>query len=548
MRKLNFILFMLLATATGAKAATYTSVDDLTKNKFMLVNTQGMAAYFYSGKGQNDIKFGAPELVKTNSDFAYLFQAEKVLEANDSTFYRIAIYYGGDDAKTYDHNGGPYLNIQPKQPDHGVVFCGGCKEDGNHKYGQDWNNGGLWYIDATDGGFTFRNRATHGYLGFSGFNYVSTAITYTCATADTYTDGVSTATTFTTVEQLTGNLFTIGTNGKLVCHTTNNDAHLVDESEASAMPDRLYKAQKVTVDGNDYYRIACYSVAGGAVTVVDDGAYLNTQACNGLFYGSCDAKQKNNKTYGQDVNNDGLWTIEYSTENNGFTFKNVGTSRYMNGTGTNETATYFTCKSRFTDQASTATYTRTVTDGNYLTLCLPYAATITGATVYEFKGVDKKDNPTAAYIEEYTGEKTEAGKPYILKATSSTVTATLDETSVAAVAGSNNGLVGTFAGQGAVKGTYVLSNNQWLLTVDGDLPTVGANRAWLNLEKATVVTTTPAAAKGIAIGFGNGTVTAISGVEKAAEGDGAVYNLQGVRVSHPTKGIYIKNGKKYIVK
>ena len=30
--------------------------------------------------------------------------------------------------------------------------------------------------------------------------------------------------------------------------------------------------------------------------------------------------------------------------------------------------------------------------------------------------------------------------------------------------------------------------------------------------------------------------------------DGAVYNLNGVRVTNPTKGLYIKNGKKYMVK
>ena len=30
--------------------------------------------------------------------------------------------------------------------------------------------------------------------------------------------------------------------------------------------------------------------------------------------------------------------------------------------------------------------------------------------------------------------------------------------------------------------------------------------------------------------------------------DGVIYNLSGMRVSQPTKGIYIKNGKKFIVK
>ena len=47
--------------------------------------------------------------------------------------------------------------------------------------------------------------------------------------------------------------------------------------------------------------------------------------------------------------------------------------------------------------------------------------------------------------------------------------------------------------------------------------------------------------------------TAIFGVKelkaKAAAGDGAIYNLQGIRVINPTKGgVYIQNGKKFIVK
>ena len=32
------------------------------------------------------------------------------------------------------------------------------------------------------------------------------------------------------------------------------------------------------------------------------------------------------------------------------------------------------------------------------------------------------------------------------------------------------------------------------------------------------------------------------------DSDGEVYNLQGIRVAHPQKGIYVKNGKKYVIK
>ena len=34
----------------------------------------------------------------------------------------------------------------------------------------------------------------------------------------------------------------------------------------------------------------------------------------------------------------------------------------------------------------------------------------------------------------------------------------------------------------------------------------------------------------------------------SAPSDSGFYNLQGIRISRPTKGIYIHNGKKYVIK
>ena len=43
--------------------------------------------------------------------------------------------------------------------------------------------------------------------------------------------------------------------------------------------------------------------------------------------------------------------------------------------------------------------------------------------------------------------------------------------------------------------------------------------------------------------------TAVQSVKViASETDGAIYNLSGQRVSSPSKGIYIQNGKKIIIK
>ena len=93
------------------------------------------------------------------------------------------------------------------------------------------------------------------------------------------------------------------------------------------------------------------------------------------------------------------------------------------------------------------------------------------------------------------------------------------------------------------EGIYVLANiNQvvgfYALEEGVKVP---AGKAYLNV---------PAGGDIKFIGFeGNGDATGIQGVEDAAEVEnGAIYNLAGQRVQNPTKGIYIVNGKKVLVK
>lgn len=82
-----------------------------------------------------------------------------------------------------------------------------------------------------------------------------------------------------------------------------------------------------------------------------------------------------------------------------------------------------------------------------------------------------------------------------------------------------------------------------LVTVDTEIP---ARKAYLE----TNLDITPASGD-IVLDFTDGGSTGISEVETDADvttGDDAWYNLQGMRVAHPAKGIYIHNGKKVIVK
>ncbi len=72
-----------------------------------------------------------------------------------------------------------------------------------------------------------------------------------------------------------------------------------------------------------------------------------------------------------------------------------------------------------------------------------------------------------------------------------------------------------------------------------------ANRAYLQIPKSAI--DTESSANGISFAV-EGEETAIQGVSTTATTDDAWYTLQGVRVAQPTRGLYIHNGKKVVVK
>lgn len=72
---------------------------------------------------------------------------------------------------------------------------------------------------------------------------------------------------------------------------------------------------------------------------------------------------------------------------------------------------------------------------------------------------------------------------------------------------------------------------------------VEARKAYLE----TTTDITPATGN-IELVFSDDPSTGITSVTVGKKGDDAYYNLQGVRVAHPTRGIYIHNGKKVIIK
>ena len=190
------------------------------------------------------------------------------------------------------------------------------------------------------------------------------------------------------------------------------------------------------------------------------------------------------------------------------------------------------------------TYTRTVTQGNYGTICLPYASSsYTGMELYEVSWLQKNgETPVNLYLDQLEeGNQLVAGKPYIFRATSTELTVTYTgEVALAPIPG-ENGLTGSFdaipAG-GALEGNYVIAQNKfWTATAEASAP---ANRAYIN---ATLVPTTePAKVPGRRrVSLGAAGENAETGV------DNIITSNAPIKVIENGQLIIIRNGEKYNV-
>ena len=183
-------------------------------------------------------------------------------------------------------------------------------------------------------------------------------------------------------------------------------------------------------------------------------------------------------------------------------------------------------------------YTRTVTNGNYGTICLSRAAaTIEGATMYRIVGGNASEGIT---IEEVASM--EAGKPYIFQASADQLTVTM--TGARADVQTANGLVGNLGATAITVPqnghSYVLSTN--LLYLVNSAVTIAPNRAYIDMDAITPVAPAQGAKRRViatynqATGIEDASAT-FGGSEKIFENgvlyiirDGVKYNATGVRV------------------
>ena len=193
-----------------------------------------------------------------------------------------------------------------------------------------------------------------------------------------------------------------------------------------------------------------------------------------------------------------------------------------------------------------ACYTRSTTEGNFGTICLPYdVISYTGAKFYKVAG-KMMDGDALSYITLEEVAEPKGGVGYLFQAEGAELTAYYVETGVLAEIENptSTGLVGSYESQYIPQGGYMLKNNKVYYVDKENYAKVGVNRAYIDLSN--IGEADESQAKLVRLVNGD-LATGVSRVQTEVA-DEAVFNLAGQRVSKTTKGVYIINGKKVAVK
>lgn len=180
-------------------------------------------------------------------------------------------------------------------------------------------------------------------------------------------------------------------------------------------------------------------------------------------------------------------------------------------------------------------YTRTVTPGQYGTLCLPYSGTFCGAKLYTIEG-KQMDGDEVTSVSLVEADTLLGGIPYIFLATDNLLE--VKYKGYEAEATSANGLVGSYAATDVAEGMYLLSKNT--IKRCGKNSKISTNRCYIDMDNVPVLTPSSEAR---VIRFGDTT----DGIEQTVATESQrqqVYNFNGRPTSKPKKGLYIVNGKK----
>ncbi len=176
----------------------------------------------------------------------------------------------------------------------------------------------------------------------------------------------------------------------------------------------------------------------------------------------------------------------------------------------------------------------TTNTSGYCTYVNTNPLTISGATAY-YATDNNNGSATATAI-----TNPAASTPMLIKGNASTTY--YFEVAASGTSVDNNafhaGTGSTLASVTAGKYNYILNGNTFYAAND---KTVATKKAYLQLSAQA------AGARPI-LTFADDEASAIKGITTVENTNDSYFNLQGVKVSAPTKGMYIRNGKKFIVK
>ena len=179
-------------------------------------------------------------------------------------------------------------------------------------------------------------------------------------------------------------------------------------------------------------------------------------------------------------------------------------------------------------------------------------------TAWETTDYDDDDNPTAISVSFTEVNAIEANTPYIIKVSSEINEFVVDGVDVEAeeepcvtTGKINRGTFGSFTGSYVPRTldeecVFLSDNKFWYST---GLTQMKGYRGYFYFQDVLgSYNTQQAAPMSMSIIYDDGTVTYINSVDADINILYGSYNLNGMRVDNPTKGLVIKNGKKYLIK
>lgn len=531
-----------------------TDISYLTEGgTFAIANTSGTAIEAYK---DNDPAAIETPLNTITTDLYYYFTVEALPaldvdgngENDTETYYRIAIQNAEGTAKpTGYYWKGNYVN----RIGWGDLWSTSCKadgaSDGESAYGRDGDYNAVWTITyVADKGFKFFNPKNNKYMTL---NYTADSETFLKLyknvivnintefdkQEDVADDDIFALSKATGYDAETGTIKNGGWTFATPVDISNWDYLVIttiDNASDGSRKIRITDENGTSIEGNQY---------AGKVAGTGNDMYLD---------------RWNNQ-------NAIRISIDYLRINKGLDVSKIKSLTFANNNGNDDcilriSNVYLTDYNNtkmaggYCDGDVKREYSET---GKYGTICLPYVASYAGAEVYSISGKDA----SGISLSKVTG-LLEAGKPYFYMA--SDVIGQHNEGTVrnvnffradlakydVATPIENNGLIGTFSAiTTAPQGDnfYVLSGNKLYYTTGAEVK-VGANKAYI--DKNQIVNKGGGAAKAF-IDFDELEATGIDAVDtaKTLKG-GKFYDLSGREVANPTRGLYIVNGKKVLIK